>query len=207
MTESEDTLVTQAVGGDHDALTSLLERYGTELRDRLAPKISGSWRSVLEADDVMQVTYLEAFMRIRQFEPTGPRAFLRWLTQIAENNLLDAVKELGRAKRPQPADRITPHHGEDSCVALLELMGCTTTTPSREAARCEAGQILDDALRGLPEDYERVVRWYDLDGRPIDEVADAMGRSPGAIHMLRARAHDRLRELLGESTRFFSHPA
>ena len=35
----------------------------------------------------MQVTYLEAFLRVTDFVPTGPNSFRLWLTRIAENNL------------------------------------------------------------------------------------------------------------------------
>ena len=52
-----------------------------------------------------------------------------------------------------------------------------------------------------------MIRLYDLEGRPIAEVAAEMGRSSGAVHMLRARAHDRLRELLGPESAFFTNPA
>ncbi|MHC5109075.1 MAG: RNA polymerase sigma factor, partial [Planctomycetota bacterium] len=56
---------------------------------------------------------------------------------------------------------------------------------------------LSSALESLPADYETAIRLYDFDGMTIDDVADQMNRSTGAVHMLRARAHDRLRELLG----------
>ena len=38
-------------------------------------------------------------------------------------------------------------------------------------------------------------------------VAATLERSVGAVHMLRARAHDRLRELLGSESRFSSDKA
>ena len=49
-----------------------------------------------------------------------------------------------------------------------------------------------------------VVRLYDIEGRSGPEVATTMGRSRGAVVMLRARAHDRLAELLGSGSKFFS---
>jgi DNA-directed RNA polymerase specialized sigma24 family protein len=38
----------------------------------------------------------------------------------------------------------------------------------------------------------------------VEEVAKGLGRSKGAVHMLRARAYDRLKELLGSTSLFFS---
>jgi DNA-directed RNA polymerase specialized sigma24 family protein len=40
---------------------------------------------------------------------------------------------------------------------------------------------------------------FDLEGRPVQQIASALQRSEGAVYMLRARAHDRLREILGFS--------
>jgi RNA polymerase sigma factor (sigma-70 family) len=80
----------------------------------------------------------------------------------------------------------------------------TTTTPSRQAARREAVEILERTLAKLPTDYAKVVRLYDLECRPIAEVARELGRSEGAVYMLRARAHEWLRETMGTESQFFS---
>ncbi len=202
MATSEEELLALAIDGDRDAVGTLLQRYGPQVRNRLAGKIARHWQSVLTADDILQVTYLEAFMHIGRFKPAGAGSFLAWLTRIAENNLRDAVKSLEAEKRPDPRRQVRPQ-GDDSYVALIELLGGTSTTPSRHAAKAEVRAALESAIAGLPEDYAKVVRMYDLEGRSASEVADSMGRSPGAIFMLRARAHDRLPDLLGSSTAFF----
>ena len=59
------SLVAKAVGGDTAALSQLLENYGPETEERL--QIARKWRPVLDPGDVMQVTYLEAFMQIGRF--------------------------------------------------------------------------------------------------------------------------------------------
>ena len=93
---------------------------------------------------------------------------------------------------------------DDSYVALVELLGATMTTPSIVAARSVLQSALDQALNTLPADYAKVVRLYDLEGRDAKEVAQLMGKSPGAVYMLLARAHDRLRDALGSGSQFFS---
>jgi RNA polymerase sigma factor (sigma-70 family) len=150
----------------------------------------------------MQVTYFEAFLRIGDFTPYGEGAFYKWLLRIAENNLRDAIKELGRDKRTPPEKRIEPLGNSDSFQALYERLGTTSTTPSRELARGEAQGFLESAISRLPPDYQKVVRLYDLEGGSVAEVTAALGRSKGALFMLRARAHDRLRDILGTGTQF-----
>ena len=109
--------------------------------------------------------------------------------------------------RQPPGKRVELPHGDDSHLALYELLGATSTTPSRQAARHEAKATLQAAIAELPPAYAQVVRLYDLDGRSGPEVAAAMRRSRGAIFMLRGRAHDRLREILGSPTKFLSSGA
>jgi len=202
MPGGDETLLSRAVAGDADALATLLERHGPQVRREL--RIGRKWQSVLSVDDVMQVTYLEAFLRIKNFTPQGEGSFQGWVRRIAENNARDAIKGLECAKRPAPQRQINVPAGDDSCVALLELLGGTTTTPSRGAALNEVRDILETAIRALPKDYQTVVRQYDLQGRSASEVASSMARSKGAVHMLLARAHIRLREMLGAESKFFT---
>ena len=197
-------MVSKAVAGDHEALSELLQQHAPAMRRKLARAIGDAWRSSVDAEDVMQVTFLEAFLRINRFQPGGAGSFSAWLSRIAENNLRDAIKWLSRAKRPDPRRRVGAPGGEESYVGLVEMLGASMTTPSRAAARGEALGALEKMIAELPTDYERVIRLYDLEGRSASEVAELLDRSPGAVFMLRARAHDCLRELLGSASQYFT---
>lgn len=199
MAAEESVLVTRAVNGDMDALSTLLAEHGPPIAARLAPQIRAVHRGVLEPDDVLQVTYMEAFLRIRSFLPAGPNAFAAWLNRIATHNLRDAIRELERQKRPPADRRIVATASESGPAALLDRVGWTSTTPSRCANDEEMRQHLLRLLDRLPSDYARVLRLYDLEGHKAGEVAERMGRSIGAVHMLRARAIDQLRVLFGDN--------
>lgn len=203
--ESDDVLLESALEGNRSALVSLLERIGPRVRARIAAKITGHLQSVLDEDDVMQVTYLEVVTRLDRFQGGGASGFLSWVSRLAENNLIDAVRMLEADKRPNPRNRVERATADgDSRVALVELVGVTVTTPSQIIAKSEIAAALDRVLARLPADYERVIRLYDLEQRPIEAVCGELGRSSGAVYMLRARAHERLRELLPSESRFFS---
>lgn len=205
MIESEDKLIEQAIGGDMSALTSLLEHHCGAVRATL--HIDQKWASVLDPDDVLQVTFLEAFLQIGKFQPGSTGAFLGWLNRIAQNNLRDAIRELSAIKRPSPALRVGAGGQQDSASILLANLGMTTTTPSQSAASAEIRAAINKAIALLPPDYGEVVKLYDLEGKAISDVAAAMGRSTGAVHMLRTRAHEHLKEILGSDTEFFSQCA
>lgn len=190
-----DELVARATEGDADALAELLEFVGPRIRDGL--RIDPLWQASLDADDVMQTSYMETFLRISSLETRTAAGFRAWLSRIAENNLRDAIRGLERAKRPDPRMQVRERPMADSCSQLLEQLGWSSHTASRDALLRESVTLLRQALARLPESYRAVVELYDLEGRTIERVAEAMGRSAGAAYMLRARAHDRLREQLG----------
>lgn len=207
MPDDDTTLLQRAVEGDAAALRVLLERFGGEVRRRITGRIENRWRALLDEDDVMQVTYLEAFLHIDQLTARDTTSFLSWLTRIAENAIRDAARGLSRQKRPDSARRLVPANTADSYVGLLDCLGVTTTTPSREAVCKDAAVLLEAAIGRLPRDYQTAVRLYDLEGRSASDVAIALGRSVGAVHMLRARAHDQLRAGLGHTSNFFTGSA
>jgi RNA polymerase sigma-70 factor, ECF subfamily len=212
METTTDQHVERAAEGDEAALVALLEEHGPRVRGAVASSINRKWRSVLDDDDVMQVTYLEAVTRIGGLRERSLAGFIAWLKTIAENNLRDAIRGLEAAKRPDPSKRVTGKTGggggggvdDSSYVALVEVVGATMTTPSMNVAAGEARSFMDEALSELPEDYARVIRLYDLEQRAVEEVMAELGRSKGAVYMLRARAHDALRDRMGRSEMFFS---
>lgn len=203
-TGAQDRLLDQAQGGDLQALVQILEELGGNVRAIIEPRIGRKYRSVLSPDDVMQVTYMEAIARIGSFGGGGARGFLAWLIRIAENNLIDAIRGLEAAKRPNPSKRLDHRGQDDSMMAMVEAIGVTVSTPSLAACRGEVVSCIHEAVSRLPPDYAQVITMYDLQGRSIEEVVQELGRSKGAVYMLRARAHEHLREVLGSESRYFT---
>jgi RNA polymerase sigma-70 factor (ECF subfamily) len=202
--EKINGLMDRAVSGDRAALASLLEEHGPEVRRRIVPQIPQRWQAVLTVDDVMQETYIDAFLDIGRFEPRGEGSFTAWLTTLAKRNLLDALRMLEAEKRGKHHRPVTAPSAETSLVAIVEQLVGTTSTPSQHAARNEAGMCLRNAIAKLPLNYRRVVELYDLQGRPVDDVAAALERSAGAVFMLRARALRQIGALMGTASLFLS---
>ena len=201
MDEPEDDCVVRAVQGDRDALEELLREVGPDVAAGLS--IDPRWRVSFEREDVMQVTYLEAYLRVATLSRRTREGFRGWLASTAQNNLRDALRALKRDKRPDGAGRRRATRGANSSAeTLVGLLLDRDPTAGTMAARSESVSRLAQALERLPESYCRVVKEVDLAERPVTEVAAEMGKSPGAVHMLRSRAHERLRELLGGRRRF-----
>ncbi len=205
MDDRDDSLLERAVEGDGDALAALLERHAPAVRHALAGAIPARWQAVLTLDDVMQQAYAEAFGAIRRFALREGHTFEDWLVVIARRTLVDALRGLGAEKRGGDRPRITASApGGDSYISLLDVLGVTTTTPSRAAARCEGSDAVRGAIDRLPETQRLVVERYDLQGRTAEEIASEIGRSVGAIYMLRARAHRALCDIMGAPQAYLS---
>ena len=122
--------------------------------------------------------------------------FYSWLKRIAIHNLIDIIRAIDSDKRGGGRVPVSLDAKASSQALLADLIAADGPTPSYQVRAAEAHTLLQSALSDLPNDYRTVVQLYDLDGRSIDEVAAIVGRSPGAVHLLRVRAHRRLRDML-----------
>ncbi len=205
MTGTNDELVVHAGRGDLEALSTLLDACSDQVSQRLQGEIGKQWQAVLDVEDVMQVTFVEAFLQITTFEGSNIQSFTAWLGRIAQNNLRDAIRALQCEKRPQPSKRAHSPPNQESHITLIERVAGSSVTASRKAGNREAADLLEAAMKKLPPDYQKVLRLYDLEGLSGPVVAERMGRRRGAVHMLRSRALARLGELLGSESKFFTH--
>ncbi len=193
--------------GDEAALSRLLRDSEERLLREAAKRLDAQYRPYLSPEDVLQVTFIEAALRIGQLTNRTPGGFRRWLDVLHERCLIDALRHLHCARRPPPEKRWTSVSPEDSTATLLARIVGDGSTPSRRLRRQEMRRILERALEGLPPVYASVVRFYDLAQLSAKEIARRMGRSEGSVHMLRRRALRRLRELFDESGMFFTDVA
>ena len=190
--------IEKAVGGDEAALEGLLRSIAPELMSAI--DIDPVWRRSLDPEDILQVSSLEAFLRIGSLRDATPDSFRAWIKRIVANNLRDAIRGLERDKRPNPRDRVTRGSSGESARTLLNALTDSRASASTPAILAEDLERLRAVIRVLPRSYRLVVERMDLEERDAAEVSAEMGRSRGAIHLLRSRAHDRLRELLHEES-------
>lgn len=207
MRSDDPTLLERAVAGDDEAVGQLLREHEPELRRRLTGEIPQRWQALLAADDIVQQTFTDVFVDIRRFRPSEARAFPAWLLTIARNNLREVLRSLETEKRGGLRIHVRLDRPDRSQSLLDLLYDPAASTPSYHAVRDELAAALAVALEKLSGIHRRVLELYDLEGRPVEEVAADIGRSQGAVYLLRNRAHRRLRELIAASGRFFSTSA
>ncbi len=201
----ELALIKRAANGDAVAITLLLADSRQRLRDHLEKRIPSDLRRTIGADDLVQETQIKVFRHMGSFVQRGDDSFYRWVATIALRQLRNAVKAQRTLKRGGG------HHAagsavtsEGSIVALLDLMAGSEKSPSHNAARLEALDAVAEGLELLPADYREAVRLVYLEGRPVADAAQLMGRTPRAVHNLCHKAKELLREILGSSSRYLS---
>ncbi len=186
--------VERAVEGHQKDIEQLLRQLEPELRASVT--IPARWRRSLDVDDVLQVSYMETFLRIGTLRDITPAGLRAWMRRIIQNNLVDAIRGLDRDKRPDPNHRVTNAKDGQSARTLLGSVAGDSPTAGAVASQKEQIERLMEAVDLLPPSYRRVIQSVDLECRTVAEVAQEMERSPGAVHLLHSRAHDRLTELM-----------
>ena len=149
------------------------------------------------ASDVVQDTLLEAHRDFPRFRGSRPEEFVAWLRKILVNNLGHIVQrhviaEKRDVRREVSIDDVGATL-ERSTARLVAILADRRQSPSSDAQQHEAGLVLADELEGLPDDYRQVVMLRHIEGLPFPEVAQRMGRSPGAVRMLWMRGISQLR--------------
>jgi RNA polymerase sigma-70 factor, ECF subfamily len=148
-------------------------------------------RDPVEAEDLVQETYLRAIRAAHQFQTgTNLRA---WLFQILRNTFYTQYKRKGRepeAYDPEVLDRMP--HSSGSVAADDRLAG-----PPDGAA----GVDLTAALGRLPEEYRTVVLMADLEDFTMGEIAAVMECPVGTVKSRLFRARGMLKEFLRDYVR------
>jgi RNA polymerase sigma-70 factor, ECF subfamily len=164
-------IVERVKAGDTALYEIIMRRYNQRLY-RVARAIL---RDDAEAEDVMQDAYVRAYQHLHQFAARAP--FSSWLTRIAVHEALGRLRL--RKRNPQLDD--TEYEGELS-VNVVE----TSPNPEQSASRAELGQLLEEALLDLPEQYRTVVMLRDIEELSTSETAEALDLTE---HNVKVRLH------------------
>ncbi len=194
-----DAIVARACAGDEAALERALMLATPRLRIHIEQEIHARWKPFLTVDDILQETYIDVCASIMRFTPEGESAFVRWLKRIARNNITDAIRAISR---PGPVDpQRTPRYLTGFGPHLTLLMTIAGTRPSLNVARpvteAEATSALRHHIAALLEHERFVIGQLFFEGRSAAETGEALGRTIGAVYLIRNRAIRKLRAMFG----------
>lgn len=180
--EAEQSIEVRAAGGDQASFTALMAATKGDLH-RLIRRYVGDED---EAHDLLQETYVAAWLAVRRYDPTRP--FDVWLRSIALNKCRDwsrrrAVRRVVRG------------------VMGLDAPEATTVsddTPTPEVRLDDLRRVADlqRALADLPDGLKAPLLLATLEGRSHAEIATILGVTPKAVETRIARARKKLSEVL-----------
>jgi RNA polymerase sigma factor (sigma-70 family) len=172
----EDALVTAARSGDERALEAVYAATAAAIYTLLRRLV----RRPAIAEELLQETFVDVIEHIGAYEGRCPLP--AWIRAIAVNRALMYLR--------------SPWHR--SLEWLDRDPGGVDRLPAASegaAASLDAG--LERALMTLPPLTRAIVWLHDVEGYTHADIAFALGRTPSFSKSQLARAHRRLRELLG----------
>jgi RNA polymerase sigma-70 factor (ECF subfamily) len=169
---------------DSLVLQQLLYAHAPRLLAYIRLQLPDDIRSFIEAEDVLQDVFFEAFRGLAGFHSDGEEAPYRWLVTIARNRVVHLVRSHRALKRGRKAEG--SQFGD--VVGFLEQLAVYSRTPSASAISHEIANSVQQSLGSLKPDYRKVISFRYLKGLSIRETAKLMGRSETAVTLLSRRS-------------------
>ncbi|MBU2603020.1 MAG: sigma-70 family RNA polymerase sigma factor [Actinobacteria bacterium] len=180
---SEDEIkqiAVQASRNDPDAFSRLYRLYFPQVFTFINFRVS----SREDAEDLANIVFEKALCAIDRYRPK-PAQFSTWLYTIAKNSIIDHYR-----RRRLPVD----DEAEASAIA--------STDCSADPVAClldqERKRTLREALHALTDEQREVVECRFFFELSIQETAQAMDKTEGAVKAMQFRALDNLHRLLTE---------
>jgi len=195
--------IVRAAAGEAGALERVLAFFRDNLLAFVTRLMPPELRPLIDPQDVVHDTCIEAFRRIHEFKAVDSESVRRWLFTIARHEVVDLVRTCRRAKRGGGRVGIDLAAGaggapadEDGVARLLGELAVYERTPSRSAMRHELRLALEQSIGRLAAPLRDAVRLRHMTGLSFKEVAVRMDRTERAVQQLCTRALRELREEL-----------
>jgi len=144
-------------------------------RDQLYKSALRMTRSVEDAEDLIQETYLKAYKYYARFsEGTN---FKAWLFKIMKNTFINSY----RKKKLQPPKVDFDEIQEGLEETLMDKALNSLIDPESSLTAIDMDHEVREALLSLPHDYKMVVLLADLEGFAYKEIAEILAVPVGTV--------------------------
>ena len=199
MHRSETELVDRVVQGDREALAELFlqhrDRLWRMVNFRMDPRLHGR----VDADDVLQESWLAVVQRIDHFLADASRSIFVWFRLITSQTLVDVHRRHLGTKKRSAASEFSLQKGWTSASTSFSLSHHLLghlTSPSQAALREELSVTLRTALSSMNDIDREVLALRHFEQLTNRETAQILGISEQAASDRYVRALSRLKAVL-----------
>ena len=183
--DTDQQLVQRAQRGDLRAFDLLVLKY----QGRIAALVSRYVSDAGEVEDVTQEAFIKAYRALGKFR--GDSAFYTWLYRIAANTAKNHLVAKGR--RPGAHATIEDAEGFDEGGMLSE-----SASPEALAMGGELAEVVECALKALPDELKAALMLREFDGLSYDDIADVLGCPVGTVRSRIFRAREAVDQRMKE---------
>ena len=182
------------LGGQPNQIGGLLELYRNYLKLIAQTQINRRLQTRVDPSDVVQETYLDAHQGFAEFRGGTEAELIAWLRKILARNICDQAKRHGAQQRDIKREQSLEAAMNHSSMHLANALGDSITSPSCQAVKREQAVLIADAIAQLPEEQRTVITMRQMSRIPFTEIAEHLGKSPGAVRMIWLRALESLKK-------------
>ena len=185
--ETDAELVAAMLRGDEAAFRRFFNGYFPRLYRFALPRVGSDADG---AKEVVQATLIKAMRNLGTFR--GEAALFSWLCQICRRQVIDHL----RANQRQ-SERVVLVEDSDEMQAVLESIAAPASDePAQGYSTEETRRLVQGVLDRLPGRYGDLLEWKYVEGRSVEEIAQALGVGQIAAQSQLARARVAFREAL-----------
>lgn len=179
--EADSRLVDRMRAGDADAIASLQNRFGDELRLFCRRMLNDT----ALAEDVVQEIFLTCCRLTPEQQPTS--SLRGWLYQIARRRCIDLHR---RRKQPEPGDVRGTRPAQPTFDHAIDPL----TTPAGKALKLDRAAKVLELVHDLDEELKTVVLMRYFQDLPREEIAEAVGLTVAGVKARLNKAMQLLRD-------------
>jgi RNA polymerase sigma-70 factor (ECF subfamily) len=191
----------QAAQGDSSALSALLTQHRERLRRMVALRMDQRLQGRIDASDVIQEAYLEAWTRLAEYLKAPTMPFFLWLRLLTAQKLVTLHRKHLGVQMRDPAVEISLYEGlpgTSSAALAAQLLG-QDTRPSEAAIRAEMKVRLQEVLNSMDLLDREVLALRHFEQLSRAEIAHLLQIREAAVSKRYIRALKRLKELLSNT--------
>ena len=179
--DTDAVLVARTVAGDKKAYELLVIKYERRIQRLIGRMV----RDVDLVEDIAQESFIRAYRALHQFR--GDAQFYTWLYRIAVNTAKKALMELKRDPTVSEGFFKSDDDGETYSPGA-ELID--DETPETVLAAKEIANVVNLALKELPDDLRQAVTLREIDGLTYEEISTVMNCPIGTVRSRIFRARE-----------------